>query len=294
LADIFPPLPTAFDSSGELDLGALRRNLDVWNEQPLGGYVVGGSNGEFATQTVAERVAVVEAVRKWTPSDRLLIAGSGMESTQGTGELTARMADAGADLAIIVTPSYYKANMDAQALSRHYQRVAEQTSIPILLYNVPRNTGVELLGEAVAELSADPMIVGIKESGGNLIKIARMVADCEPGFQVLSGSGGFMLAALSVGAVGVIGALANIAAAPMAEMLERFTAGDLSGARAIQQRLLAVNSAVTTRFGVAGLKAAMDLMGWYGGPVRGPLVDLGESERVELRGILRAANLIDG
>lgn len=292
LAGIYPPIPTPFDPAGEVDLASLQRNLSKWNDQPLAGYVVGGSNGEFATQTIEERVKVVEAVREGMPSDRLLLAGSGMESTRGTIDLTIRMADAGADLAIVVTPSYYKTNMDARALSTHYRCVAEQSAIPIVLYNVPRNTGVELPAEVVAELSAQPRIVGIKDSGGNLIKLGRMVAECDPGFHVLAGSGGFMLAALSVGAVGVIGALANIAAQPMAEIMERFHAGDISSAQAIQRRLLAVNSAVTVQFGVPGLKAAMDLLGYHGGPVRAPLLDLGDPAREKVAGLLRAARLL--
>jgi 4-hydroxy-2-oxoglutarate aldolase len=291
LAGVFPPIPTPFDPRGEIAFDALSTNLERWNAQPLRGYVVGGSNGEFVSQTPDERVAVVKAVRRETSAGRLVIAGAGMQSLRGTSELGDRMAEAGADALIVVTPSYYKSSMAGETLEAYYEGVADHAQIPVVLYNVPRNTGVDLPLESVVRLSGHPNIVGIKESGGDLVKIGRLVHECLPGFKVLAGSAGFLLAALVLGANGVIGALANIAGAEMADLVRRFVEGDIVGARRIQLRLLAVNSAVTSGFGVAGLKAAMDILGYYGGPVRAPLQDLDAAARMQLAGTLQAAEL---
>ncbi len=291
LGGVYPPIPTPFKPNGYIDFRNLTANLDRWNLQPLSGYVVGGSNGEFVSLSSDERVDVVRSVREVAPSDRLLIAGSGMQSTRATIELTRRMADVGADVAIVVTPSYYKAMMSSVALEKHYQQVADESPIPIILYNVPANTGVELQVEVVLRLADHPNVIGIKESGGSVAKIGTMVHQAPSDFQVLAGSAGFMLGALAVGAVGVIGALANIAGQELADILTHFHTGELESARAIQLRLVEVNAAVTVRYGIAGLKAAMDMLGYYGGPVRSPLLSLGEENKEILRRILIESGL---
>lgn len=292
LDGVYPPIPTPFKSNGDIDFRNLVTNLDRWNLHPLSGYVVGGSNGEFVSLSSDERVDVVRAVREAAPSDRLLIAGSGMQSTRATMELTERMADVGADVAIVVTPSYYKTMMSSEALENHYHQVAEASPIPILLYNVPANTGVELQVEAVLRLADHPNVIGIKESGGSIAKISTMVHRTPGDFQVLAGSAGFMLGALAVGAVGVIGALANIAGQELVDILTHVHAGELEPARAIQLSLVEVNAAVTVRYGIAGLKAAMDILGYYGGPVRSPLLPLGDENKEVLRRILIESGLL--
>jgi len=292
LDGVYPPIPTPFNTDGDIDIDHLRANLDRWNEQPLSGYVVGGSNGEFVSLTLQERVEVVRKARVTIPPDRLLIAGSGMESTRATVDLTLQMAEAGADAVIVVTPSYYKRLMSTAALENHYRQVADVSPVPIILYSVPANTGIDLQLETVVRLADHPKVVGIKDSGGSVAKIGAMVHETPDCFQVLAGSAGFLLGALAVGAVGAIAALANIAGPELVEMLTQFRAGNLAHAQAIQQRLIEVNTAVTTHFGVPGLKAAMDIMGYYGGPVRSPLLPLSDEERGTLRRVLEKAGLI--
>jgi len=292
LDGVFPPIPTPFNTDGDIDLDRLRDNLDRWNEQPLSGYVVGGSNGEFVSLTPDERVEVVQEAGVTIPSDRLLIAGSGMESTRATVDLTLQMAGVGADAVIVVTPSYYKRLMSAAALENHYLQVADVSPVPIILYSVPANTGVDLQLEAVVRLANHPNVAGIKDSGGSVAKIGAMVHETPDGFQVLAGSAGFLLGALAVGAVGTVAALANIAGPELVGMLTQFQSRNLTLAQEIQQRLIEVNTAVTTRFGVPGLKAAMDMMGYYGGPVRSPLLPLSDEERGRLRWVLEKAGLI--
>ncbi len=292
LAGIFPPVATPFTDSGAVDLDGLQFNLQRLNQEPLAGYVLGGSNGEFSSLTIAERLEVVRAARAVTAPGRLLIAGTGLETTRGTSDLTERMAALGADVAIVVTPGYFRAKMTPAALEAHYRAVADAAPIPILLYSVPANTGVDLPAASVARLAGHPNILGLKDSGGDITKIGQMVYECGPDFQVLAGSAGFLLATLAVGGVGGVMALANIAARPLFELYTRFQAGDLAGARAGQQPLIDANSAVTARFGVAGLKAAMDLLGYRGGRPRLPLLPLGDDERAALRASLERAGLL--
>jgi 4-hydroxy-2-oxoglutarate aldolase len=292
LHGVFPPITTPFKQNGDIDFQHLVVNLERWNQQPLSGYVVGGSNGEFVSLSSEERIDVVRAVRAEIPSDRLLIAGSGMQSTRATIELTRQMAEVGADAAIVVTPSYYKTMMSSAALESHYFQIADASSIPILLYNVPANTGVELEVEVVVRLATHPNVIGIKDSGGSVAKIGAMVHKSPDNFQVLAGSAGFLVGALAVGAVGVIGALANIAGRELVEILTKFRAGELDIARSMQLRLIEANNAVTARYGIAGLKAAMDMLGYFGGPVRSPLLSLEEEEKKLLHQILVEAGLL--
>jgi 4-hydroxy-2-oxoglutarate aldolase len=292
LAGVFPPIPTPFTLEGEVAFDQLHSNLERWNAQPLSGYVVGGSNGEFVSLTHEERIKVVQEARQAIPKERLLIAGSGTHSTRQTITLTEQMAQAGADAAIVVTPSYYRGRMTPAAFENHYSQLAENSPLPIILYNVPANTAVDLPLESISKLAQKPQVVGIKESGGSVTKIGAMVHRTPDYFQVLAGSAGFMLGALSVGAVGVVAALANIAAESLVALHERFQQGDIGAARDLQLSLIEINTTVTVRFGVAGLKAAMDFLGYYGGPVRSPLLPLEEEEKEVLREILVRAALL--
>lgn len=292
LAGLFPPIPTPFKENGDVDYGHLQTNLNRWNQEPLNGYVLGGSNGEYVFLTPEERVETVRVVRQVMPPGRLLIAGSAMESTRDTIALTRRLAEAGADVAIVVTPSYYKGRMTAAALENHYRQVADASPIPVMLYNVPANTGVDMPAQVAINLATHPNILGMKESGGDVAKIGFMAQETPDDFQILAGSAGFLLGALAVGAVGGVAALANIAAAPLARMMEAFHGGDMAVARTLQRQLIEANTAVTARFGVPGLKAAMDMLGYYGGPVRSPLLPLPEEDKAALRKVLVKAGML--
>jgi 4-hydroxy-2-oxoglutarate aldolase len=292
LSGIYPPIPTPFTPDGTLALAHLESNMERWNREPISGYVVGGSNGEFVHLSVEERIEVVRTVLQARAPDRTVIAGAGMESAHETIALARAMASAGADLAIVVTPSYYKSKMTSAALQDYYTRVADGSPIPVLIYNVPSNTGVDIAAEAVIRLSEHSNIVGLKDSSGDLSKMASVVRQAAKGFQVLAGSAGFFLPALSVGAVGVVPALGNFASVLLRELMDRFAAGDIQRARALQWRAAEPNTAVTTRFGVPGLKAALDMLGYYGGPVRSPLQPLTQEETSALRDILQRAELL--
>ena len=291
LSGVFPPVPTPFDETGDLALGLLDDNFSYWSKFNLSGYVILGSNGEFVLLSDSEKRRVFEAARKLIPADRLLIVGTGCQSTADTVALTLAAAQIGADAALVLSPFYYKGQMDARSLTAHFFTVADVSPIPLLIYNMPANTGIDLDAHLIARLSEHPNIVGLKDSGGNITKIALTKALTGPRFQILAGSAGFLLPALLVGAVGGIMALANIAPAQCLAIRDHFLSNNLDLARELQLQVIPVNTAVTRRWGVPGLKAAMDTLGLRGGAVRLPLQPLLEDAVAELKTILESAGL---
>ncbi|OQY50866.1 MAG: hypothetical protein B6240_00910, partial [Desulfobacteraceae bacterium 4572_87] len=268
LEGCFPPIPTPFDHQGRVNYDQLVANLEKWQKTPLKGFAVLGSNGESVFLKTEEKVETWRTAGKAIISNRLFIAGTGCESTSETLELTEKAAVAGAHATMIVTPHYYKPRMNHTALCAHYTFVADRSPIPIILYNVPGFTGIDLEARTIIELAEHPNIIGLKESSGNVVKMGQVVDNVRDHFQVLAGSGSFLLPALSVGAVGGVMALAAVAPYDLQQIVDCFSKGEMEKAREIQLRLIAPNAAVTTGFGIAGLKAALDLMGMYGGPVR--------------------------
>ncbi|XP_072827817.1 4-hydroxy-2-oxoglutarate aldolase, mitochondrial isoform X4 [Vicugna pacos] len=200
IAGIYPPVTTPFTATAEVDYEKLEENLHKLGTFPFRGFVVQGSNGEFPFLTSSERLEVVSRVRQAMPKDKLLLAGSGCESTQATVEMTVSMAQVGADAAMVVTPCYYSGRMSSAALIHHYTKVADLSPIPVVLYSVPANTGLDLPVDAVVTLSQHPNIVGIKDSGGDVTRIGLIVHKTRrQDFQVLAGSAGFLLAGYAVG-----------------------------------------------------------------------------------------------
>ena len=294
---VLPPIPTPFDTGGQVAYGALRENLQRWNAYNLAGYVVLGSNGEAAYLERAEKVRLLEAAREAIPAGKLLIAGTGCESTAATIELTRQAAEVGADAALVITPNFYDAKMSPDALIGHFSAVADASPVPVLLYNVPKFTHVDMSAATIARAVPHPNIVGIKDSGGNITKLAdtvRLAQDAagERGFDVLAGSAGFLFAALAVGAVGGVVALANVAPQQCVDIYSLFGEGRWDEAAALQRRMVPVNTAITATYGVAGLKAALDMLGFYGGPVRAPLLHLGKEGCQALQQILAAGGLL--
>ncbi|XP_032288338.1 4-hydroxy-2-oxoglutarate aldolase, mitochondrial isoform X2 [Halichoerus grypus] len=205
-------------------------------------------------------------------------------ATQATVEMTVSMAQVGADAAIVVTPCYYRGRMSSAALIHHYTKVADLSPVPVVLYSVPANTGLALPVDAVVTLSQHPNIVGIKDSGGDVTRMGLMVHKTRrQDFQVLAGSAGFLLASYAVGAVGGVCALANVLGAQVCQLERLCLTGQWEDAQKLQHRLIEPNTAVTRRFGIPGLKKAMDWFGYYGGPCRAPLQELSPTDEEELR-----------
>ncbi|HNZ09505.1 MAG TPA: 4-hydroxy-tetrahydrodipicolinate synthase [Bacillota bacterium] len=285
---VFAPIATPFTDAGGLDFASLKKNMQIWDKTRLAGYVVLGSNGEANFLTFDEKVRLVAEVAELNGGRKLVIAGTGVETTTETIRLTAETAKAGAQAALVLPPFYFKAAMGNAALITHYKAVADASPIPIMLYNMPGNTGLNLTSGLVAELSHHPNIIGIKDSGGNIVQIAEIVAKSKPGFIVFAGSGSFLLPTLAVGGRGTTAALANIAADELADIYDAFMANDMQKAKEAQLKVMDINAAVTSRWGVPGLKAAMDMMGYIGGRPRLPMLPLPEKERAELAKIVEA------
>jgi 4-hydroxy-2-oxoglutarate aldolase len=286
LNGIYPPLPTAFDQEGRLALDAFAGNIQALSRFELRGFVILGSNGEYVMLNPKEKVDVLQAARAAIPPERLMIAGTGCQSTGETIELTQAAAEIGADAALVITPYYYKKLMDPMTLINHFNMVADMSPIPVLVYNMPACTGIDLDEEAIGILARHPNIIGIKDSSGNVVKMGAIRQKAGPGFQVLAGSAGFLLPALSMGAIGGVMALANIAPAQCSAIFQLFLEGRRIEARDLQIAMVPVNSAITSRWGVPALKAAMDTIGLYGGPVRLPLQSLPDDTRQQLEAIL--------
>jgi 4-hydroxy-2-oxoglutarate aldolase len=295
LRGVFPPIPTPFDTEGNVAPHKLVENIERWNQHDLSGYVVLGSNGEAGLLSEEEKVQVWKAARQAIPSNKLMIAGAGCESTRQTIALTQQAADAGADAALLVTPHYYDGAMKPDNLIHHYQAVADAVPIPVMLYTVPKFTHVDIDAATIARLASHPNIVGIKDTSGNMAKLAdtvRLTKVTAPDFQVLAGAAGFFLAGLTLGAAGGILALSNVAPDKCLEIYRLFKAGQMDEAAELQRRMIPVNAAITARFGIAGLKAALDMLGYYGGPVRSPLLAITEDERQTLRDVLAEGDVL--
>jgi 4-hydroxy-2-oxoglutarate aldolase len=273
LQGIFPPITTPFDYEGNIYAAKIQHNVEKWNRTTLSGYVVMGSTGESVMLTEAEKYTVWELVAKHAAPEKLLIAGTGVESVRETVMLTNRAAEMGYQAAMVRTPHYYKnliSRGDAQML--YYRSVADRTKIPLIIYNWPQTTGVDIPAEAVAALSEHPNIIAIKESSGNLEKVMQMIREVKHGFQVLVGSAPTLWPSLLMGACGAILAYANAAPYSTIAIWEAFRMRDEAAGMDWQNRIGRPSALVTARYGIPGLKYAMDLNGYYGGPPRLPLV----------------------
>jgi 4-hydroxy-2-oxoglutarate aldolase len=292
-AGVYTPIATPFRSDDTLDEQGLRANVARWMDTPLTGLVVLGSNGEAPQVEEDEADRVIEIVRAWMPAGRPMIAGTGRESTRGTIAATRRAAAAGADAVLVRTPAFFKAQMTSDVFVRHYLEVADASPVPVLLYNVTMYTGVNLLPEAVATLAAHPNIVGIKESGSDVTQIAEYVARTPGGFTVLAGSATTLFPALAVGCDGAVLALAALAPDACVSMVALVREGRVEEARALQRRLMPLARAIGAQHGVPGLKAAMDLLGYVGGPPRPPLRPVTPATIELLRAQLAALGLLE-
>jgi 4-hydroxy-2-oxoglutarate aldolase len=272
LQGIYPPITTPFDHNGDIYKIKLTHNVETWNRTGLAGYVVCGSTGESVMLTPEEKYLCWEIVAKAAAPDKLLIAGTGVESVRETVDLTNRAAEMGYKAAMVRTPHYYKSLLNkTEAQVLYFRSVADRTKIPLMIYNWPQATGVDISPEAVATLSEHPNIIAIKESSGSMEKVIQMLREVKPGFQVLVGSAPTLAPSFHVGAVGAVLAFANAAPYACITIWEAHRSRELDAAKDWQNRIIKAAQVVTTKYGVPGLKHAMDVMGYYGGPPRLPL-----------------------
>jgi len=283
LRGVFAPIPTPFDRNEQLDEQRLKAACARWAASPLSGIVVLGSTGEAVLLDEEESDRAVSIARDAWPPGRAFIVGTGRESTTATIEATRRAAALGADAVLVRTPGFYKAQMNTDVFVRHYTAVADASPVPVLLYNFTAVTGVNLPPAAVSQLAAHSNIIGVKESGGDIAQISEFVKGSRAGFNVLAGSSTTFYSALGVGAVGGILALACVLPDACVRLFELTSAGNHDDAAALQMRLLPVAKLVGSMHGIAGLKAALKLVGCEVGTTRSPLGPVSDATVAILR-----------
>ena len=283
LHGIYPPITTPFDHAGEIYKIKIEHNITKWNLTTLAGYVVCGSTGESVFLTAEEKILSWELVAKYAAPGKTLIAGTGVESVRETVQLTNRAAEIGYKAAMVRTPHYYKSLMNRnEAQLLYFRAVADSAKIPLMIYNWPQTTGIDIAPEVVAKLAEHPNIIAIKESSGNLEKVMQMIRECPAGFQVLVGSAPTLWPSLQAGAVGAVLAFANAAPYATITIWEAHRTRETEAGWDWQGRIARAARLVTVKYGVPGLKYAMDLNGYYGGIPRLPLVPVGAEARKEI------------
>lgn len=294
LSGVHVPAVTPFDAQGELDLAGVRANLEHWLAQGVAGIVVGGSTGEAVLLDEAERIALWGAARDVIGADRLLIAGTGAESTRATIRLCRAAAGQGADAVLVQPPAFYKGAMTPEALRLHYRAVADASPVPVILYQVPlRLSTLDLPTGLVAELAQHANVVGIKDSRGRLELVGDLVEAARGhAFQVLVGNGALLYAALEAGAVGGILGVANLAPVDCVALFEAWRAGRGSEAGRLQERVGPLHQAIVGGMGVPGVKRTLDLLDMAGGDPRSPLRPLPEAAHEKLRELLIEHGLV--
>jgi len=291
-AGVFTPIATPFTSNDTVDEKGLASNVKRWMTTPLSGLVVLGSNGEAPQLDDTEADRVVEIVRAGVPKDRPLIVGTGRESTKATIAATRRAADLGADAALVRTPSFFKSQMTTEVFIRHYNDVANASRIPVLLYNVTMYTAVTLPLDAIEQLSAHPNIVGIKESGNDLAYISECISRTPDDFTFLAGSATTLFQSLCAGADGAVLALAALLPDECVQMVKLVSDNRIAPSRELQRRLTPIARSIGGGFGISGLKAALDLLGFSGGPPRPPLRPASKQIVDTIRGQLDALGVL--
>lgn len=292
LAGVFIPTLTPFAPRGEVDLDAFEGNLRVWSEAGVHGFVVGGSTGEAVLLDAAERLNLWTVTREVAP-DRVLIAGTGAESTRTTIRMCKAAAQAGADAVLVQPPAFYKGAMTREALTDHFRAVADASPVPVIVYQVPlRMSTLDLSTPLIADLSQHDNIAGAKDSRGKLELIRELVDATSEGFQVLVGSGALLQSALDAGAVGGILGIANVVPELCTAIFAAHGRGDVAEAAAIQSRVAPLHTGIVGGMGVPGVKFAVDLVGGTGGSPRSPLRPLPETGRGEVSRLLTDAGLI--
>lgn len=281
LHGILLPTTTPFDADGQINSTAIAANLRAWSVTGIVGFVVLGSTGERVHLDEREYLQTIETSREAVGSDLSFIAGAGQQSTVGTINEIRKAAAVGADAVLVITPNYYRSAITQETLAGFYTDVADASPVPVLLYSMPALTGIKIEPQTIARLSEHPNIIGVKDSSNDVAGFAETVRLCPHDFAVMTGNGTVLLDALHAGATGAILAVGCV----VPEVCVRiFRERD----SALQAKLTPLAAAVTTRFGIGGLKAALDMAGYTGGSVRAPLQPPTESAYDEIATLLEA------
>jgi len=286
LEGIYVALTTPF-AGDEIAVDKIRGNVEELNRTDVAGYLVLGSTGESVSLSDEESEKLVEAVVAAAGVGKKVLVGTARESTRATIAFTNRFAGRGVGAALVRPPSYFKSMLTREALRKHFLAVADQSRLPVLIYNMPQYTGISLEPRLVLDLASHPNIAGLKESSGSLAYLGEVVREAPAGFHYLVGSGGVVYPALEMGACGAVLAVANAAPEMCAGIFKLFKAGKRDEARKLQLDLIPLNRALTEVHGIAGLKYAQDLRGFYGGPARPPLLPVEERGKREIEAVMK-------
>jgi len=288
LAGVYVALTTPFDGE-EVAAARIKDNVRRLNATGLAGYLVLGSTGESVSLTDRESLALVEAVLEAADPGKKVLVGTARESTRETIAFTNSLPGRGVAAVLVRPPSYYKSKLTREALRTHFLAVAEASRLPVLLYNMPQNTGISLEPRLVIDLSAHPNVAGLKESGGSLALLGEVVREVPERFHYFLGAGAVVLPGLEMGACGAILAVANVVPEMCAELYRLFKAGLRDEARRVQLDLIPFNKLLVEVHGIAGLKHGQDLCGYCGGPTRLPLLPVDDKGRAEIAALLKKA-----
>lgn len=285
------PITTPFRDDGAVDFEGLRSNIRRWNATGISGYVVLGSTGERVHLDESESAQVIATARDEISTEHVFIAGVGQQSTRGTiREITGAAAAVSIDAVLVITPHFYRPSITQKALVDHYQEVAYESPVPVILYSMPALTGIKIEPETAALLSEHENIIGIKDSSADTEGLQETVRVVRKDFAVLTGNGTVLDAGLRAGACGAILAVGCVAHSLSIAIFRAVKSGEINLAVQLQAKLSPLAEAVTTRFGIGGLKAALEMKGYAGGVVRAPLRSPSDQARDEIRRLLDEAD----
>ncbi len=290
---VIPPVITPFTADGRVDFAAFEENILQWNETGLAGYLILGSNGETPYIERSDKLRLVQIARAAAKPGMLILAGTGMESTSATISLSNEMADLGADGVLVLTPCFFKDQMDEETMVQYFTDVADNSRVPVLLYNATKFTGVNITAGAVSRLSAHPNIIGMKDSAGSIAQLMSFVTKgLDEQFNLITGSASAWYPAMAIGIRAGIMALANCCPRECVEEQRLFDEGHMDEAYALYRRLFPVNACVTGKLGVAALKYACTRLGYHGGTVCRPLLELTDEQKHSVDAVLEQAQLL--
>jgi len=290
---VLPPMITPYTADGKVDYNKFVANIEKWNDTGLAGYLVLGSNGETPYIDEADKLELIKQTVKNAGKDKLVMAGTGLESTEATIRLTNKAAELGAKCALLLTPNYYGDQMGDAAQIAYFSEIADKTDIPILIYNVTKFTHVNISANAVSELSKHPNIIGMKDSSGNIAQmIGFMTKGLDPEFNVMVGTASAWYPALAIGIKGSIMALANCCPNECVEVQNLYNQGKYAESLELYKRMFPVNACVTGKLGVPALKYACDRLGYEGGAPCKPLLPLTDAQKADVEKVLKNAQLL--
>lgn len=286
---LLAPVTTPFDADGEIALDRMAEQVSIYRSLPLAGLIVFGTSGEGLLLEPDEETPILDTVRKTLGADRRMIVQVGRESVRATLNAADRAVAAGADALLCLPPRYY--GLRPEIVERHYRALAAATNLPVFVYHIPMSK-VELEADFIATLALDGVLAGIKDSYGDLDLEAHLLREAGAGFEVFCGKASTVAAALARGAHGAILAVADVVPERVLELFDAHAEGDQGRVDEIQRSLLPLAEVCGPRFGIPGIKAALDLRGWPGGgSPRAPMAPLADGDRAEVAAALSAAGI---